>query len=254
MPVERRALRSNKSDASSPTEGGKPRSGSSSSSTKKDRPSHQRSSSSRSKSISKKNSTASSKDMSGNKKEEDANESLENGVNGTEDLEMDEDSSKASKRERQSMDGDGDEEMTVVVPPSKTNKASEVLERDNEGDHAMNGEHDDGRESSGEALEDPKEKAIASKSSQGNQSSADFDANITIFQILRATSLSLRKRLTSSIHASHCGPFDLSPQFEITYPQMCSRGLSSIHTCHRLPQQCLFSKLFTMMLHFLRIS
>ena len=77
---------------------------------------------------------------------------VENGVNGTEDVEMKEDS--PTNGHRQHKDGDGDEEMTVVVPAAKDAKESG---RDQEGDVAMDGT--EGEEKSVDEV-DPKVKAI----------------------------------------------------------------------------------------------
>ena len=82
-------------------------------------------------------------------------DSTENGVNGSEDVEMGEDtaggptSSFNTKKERE-----GDEKMTVVVPPTK---GSRLSGQDKEGDVAMEG--DEGDESQKPEV-DPKVKAI----------------------------------------------------------------------------------------------
>ena len=126
---ERRNLRSNRSDT---TNGEKSQSNSQSSSSNKDRPPHTRTNSKGKGSPTKK--TASAKDMSGDKHHMNGGP-VENGVNGTEDVEMD-DSSKGKK------DHDGDEEMTVVVPPPKGQKPFGGAGQDKEEDVAMEGTED----------------------------------------------------------------------------------------------------------------
>ena len=166
MPAERRTLRSNKSETSSSANGEKPRSDSQSSPNKKDRPAPNRSASSRSKSISnKKGATTLAKDMSGDKPQMNGNGSdpLENGVNGTDDLEMDQDSSKSTGKTKPGKDKDGDEEMTVVVPPAKGSKLSGEPAKDDEGDVAMNGATEDDVKEPAEPVVDPKSKAITGK-------------------------------------------------------------------------------------------
>jgi hypothetical protein len=159
MPTERRNLRSNKPDASSPTDGDKPRSNSSGSSNKKDRLSHTRAASSRSKSISKKGVTSLGKEMSGDKEKINGGGPAENGVNGTDDVEMTEESSKPGQNVKPGKD-EGDEEMTVVVPPSKVSKSIGSSGQEKDADVAMNGTPgaDDAIPEAPE--EDPKEKAV----------------------------------------------------------------------------------------------
>ena len=160
MPAERRSLRSNKSETSSSANGEKPRSDSQSSSNKKDRPTHNRSASSRSKSISTKKGVTTAKDMSGDKPPTNGTDPVENGINGTEDIEMEEEPSKASGRTKSGKDKDGDEEMTVVVPPPKATKLSGAPQKDDEGDIAMNGTTEAEIEEPTESTVDPKSKAI----------------------------------------------------------------------------------------------
>src|SRR5271170_4458320 len=160
MPTERRNLRSNKPDASSPADGDKPRSNSSGSSNKKDRPSHTRAASSRSKSISKKGVTSLGKEMSGDKEKINGGGPAENGINGAEDVEMTEESSKPAQNVKPGKDKDGDEEMTVVVPPSKVSKTTGSSGQEKDADVAMNGTPD-ADDAIPKALEvDPKEKAV----------------------------------------------------------------------------------------------
>lgn len=88
---------------------------------------------------------------------------LENGVNGTEDVEMDQDSSKMNGRTKSGKDKDGDEEMTVVVPPSKGSKLTSEPSQDDEGDVAMNGAVEPEVKEAAEPVADPTTKAITGK-------------------------------------------------------------------------------------------
>ncbi len=88
---------------------------------------------------------------------------LENGVNGTENVETDQDSSKSTGKTKPGKDKDGDEEMTVVVPPAQGSKLSGEPARDDEGDIAMNGASEDEVKEPAEPVVDPKSKAITGK-------------------------------------------------------------------------------------------
>ena len=160
MPAERRSLRSNKSETSSSPNGEKPRSDSQSSASKKDRPTHSRSASSRAKSISSKKGVTAAKDMSGDKPPANGTDPVENGINGTDDIEMEDDSSKSTSRIKSAKDKDGDEEMTVVVPPPKAIRLAGAPQKDDEGDIAMNGTVEAEVTESVESAEDPKTKTI----------------------------------------------------------------------------------------------
>jgi 26S proteasome regulatory subunit N3 len=86
-------------------------------------------------------------------------EPVENGVNGTKDVEMkdDVDANPASlKGGKGKKVKEGEEEMTVVVPPSKGKGLSK---KDNEGDVAMDGE--EVAEDEGAVKEDPVVKTVA---------------------------------------------------------------------------------------------
>lgn len=60
-------------------------------------------------------------------------------MDGSKDLQVDEKQTNSTNIKKSSKDKDVDEEMTVVVPPSKAIEADEVTEKDDEGDIAMNG-------------------------------------------------------------------------------------------------------------------
>ncbi|EFE41311.1 hypothetical protein TRV_03959 [Trichophyton verrucosum HKI 0517] len=117
MPAEKRTLRSNRSDASA--DGEKPRSNSQSSSSNKDKAAPTRSAASRGKAA------PARKPASGSKKATpEGSDVVENGVNGPEDAQMSEEHLNGSVSPKQRDDNDGDEEMTVVVPPSKASRLS----------------------------------------------------------------------------------------------------------------------------------
>lgn len=81
----------------------------------------------------------------------------ENGMNGSEDVEMGEDTAGGPTSSfTASKDRKGDEKMTVVVPPTKGSRLSGEKAPDNEGDIAMEGA--DTEESKSEV--DPKVKAV----------------------------------------------------------------------------------------------
>lgn len=79
---------------------------------------------------------------------------MENGINGTEDVDMVNDGPEKAKAGIK----EGEEEMTVVVPPPKSSKLSGEPSKDQEGDITM--ENTDKSSSVSPEL-DPKAKAIA---------------------------------------------------------------------------------------------
>lgn len=64
---------------------------------------------------------------------------VENGINGTKDVEMKDDAPTPLKGGKGKKAKEGEEEMTVVVPPSKGSKLSAPPPMDNDGDVAMDG-------------------------------------------------------------------------------------------------------------------
>lgn len=64
---------------------------------------------------------------------------LENGINGTKDVEMKDDAPAPLKGGKGKKAKEGEEEMTVVVPPSKGSKAPVTPHKDPEGDVTMDG-------------------------------------------------------------------------------------------------------------------
>ena len=134
MPGERRNLRSNKESTSS-TNGEKARSDSQNSTSNKDKPVPARTSS-KGKAIPTKKSGTNivSKAMNAEKSKTNGTDTTENGVNGTEDIEM---ADETTDEHKASNGKDGEDEMTVVVPPPKSSKLAGEPSKDSEGDVAM---------------------------------------------------------------------------------------------------------------------
>ena len=86
---------------------------------------------------------------------------LENGIHTSEDVDMSDDTSKAPKKLKSGEDNDGDEEMTVVVPPSKGSKASEQALEDVEDDITMKMATEAEDQSAGDSVVDHRARAIA---------------------------------------------------------------------------------------------
>ena len=91
------------------------------------------------------------------------NEPVENGINGTKDVEMKDDAPAPLKGGKGKKSKDGDEEMTVVVPPSKASKLSTAPSKDKDGDVAMDGEAETA-EDDGAVKVDPVTKAVSGMS------------------------------------------------------------------------------------------
>ena len=85
---------------------------------------------------------------------------VENGINGT----KKDDAKSSLKGEKGKRTKEGEEEMTVVVPPSKSSKLSAPPPKDGDGDVAMDGSAE-GEEGAGVEKVDPVAKAVAGKSS-----------------------------------------------------------------------------------------
>jgi 26S proteasome regulatory subunit N3 len=88
---------------------------------------------------------------------------VENGVNGggTKDVEMKDDAPAPLKGGKGKKAKEGEEEMTVVVPPSKGQKLAGLGKKDGEGDVAMDGEENAAEEEDGAVKVDPVAKAVA---------------------------------------------------------------------------------------------
>ncbi|KAL8713974.1 MAG: hypothetical protein Q9220_002120 [cf. Caloplaca sp. 1 TL-2023] len=195
MPSERRNLRSNK-ETSSSANGGKARSNSQSSNAK-DKPVPTRSTSSKSKASAARKVTSSGKESSGSKPQTNGTDPVENGVNGTDDVDMVDEGQQPVKA-----NGDADEEMTVVVPPPKSSRLSGEHGNDPSDDTAMDGadQKDAGKGEPEEA--DPKVKAISdikANYSLLERAVTHFDARFTL-RVLRSIS-SIRKTLSPDLLA-----------------------------------------------------
>jgi 26S proteasome regulatory subunit N3 len=90
---------------------------------------------------------------------------VENGINGTKDVEMKEDTPSSMKGGKSKKLKDTDEEMTVVVPPSKGSKLSATPPPDTDGDVVMNDSEKPADATPVEMEVDPVEKAISGMSS-----------------------------------------------------------------------------------------
>ncbi|KAL8928522.1 MAG: hypothetical protein Q9208_001756 [Pyrenodesmia sp. 3 TL-2023] len=195
MPGERRNLRSSK-ETSSSTDGEKARSNSQSSSAK-DKPVPTRSTSSRSKASVAKKASSSGKEGSGSKPQTNGTEPVENGANGSEDVDMEDEG-----EEPVETNGDVDEEMTVVVPSPKSSKLSGGNGNDQQGDTTVDisGQPELAPEDAENI--DPKVKAVTDiKANYAllERAVAQFDARFTL-RVLRSIS-SVRKHLSSDILA-----------------------------------------------------
>ena len=130
MPGERRTLRSSKETSS--TNGEEPRSNSQSSSSNKDKPVPTRATSSKGKTLATKKTPG--KEASEDKPQTNGTEPVENGINGTEDVDMVDD---GPEKVKVGTSNEGEDEITVVVPPPKSSKLSGEPSKDEEGDVAM---------------------------------------------------------------------------------------------------------------------
>lgn len=164
MPAERRSLRSNnKSDTSSSANGEKARSNSQSSSAKDKAAPTTRAAANRAKSTPAKKGAGKGASNSGMGEDDQSHangsKATENGVNGSEDVEMGEDTAGAPTTSfNTSKDRNGDERMTVVVPPTKGSRSSGKAGQDKE-DVMMEGAEDGDAEKT-EPEVDPTAKAI----------------------------------------------------------------------------------------------
>lgn len=159
-------MRSNsKPDSSSSANGEKARSNSQNSSSNKDKSAPGHASANRPKSaVTKKPTNSASNDNMGDRDQTRANGSdpMENGMNGSEDIDMGEDTAGAPTSSfNTSKDRQGDEKMTVVVPPSKGPRPPG--DQGNDGDVAAEGAEGQYAQKP-EAEVDPMAKAIQGSS------------------------------------------------------------------------------------------
>lgn len=89
---------------------------------------------------------------------------VENGINGTKDVEMKDDAPAPLKGGKGKKAKEGEEEMTVVVPPPKGSKLSATPSKDNDGDITMNGPVEEDAEDDRAVKVDPVTKAVAGMS------------------------------------------------------------------------------------------
>ena len=86
---------------------------------------------------------------------------VENGINGTKDVDMKEDTSSSIKAGKGKKVKDTDEEMTVVVPPSKGSKLSALPPPETDGDVIMGDSEKPLDAATAELEVDPVEKAVS---------------------------------------------------------------------------------------------
>ena len=154
MPGERRNLRSSKENSSS-TNGEEPRSNSQNSSSNKDLPVPTRATSAKGKNLATKKNSA--KEGAEDKPHTNGTEPIENGINGNGDIDMVDD---GPEKVKLGTNKEGEDEMTVVVPPPKNSKLAGEPNKDEEGDISM--ENTNESDSVSPEL-DPKAKAVAGK-------------------------------------------------------------------------------------------
>ncbi|KAL9613245.1 MAG: hypothetical protein Q9167_002205 [Letrouitia subvulpina] len=197
MPSERRNLRSNK-DTSSSTNGEKARSNSQSSSSK-DKPVPTRTTSTKAKTSSSKkgSSNNAAKDGGTSKSRPNGAEPVENGVNGTNDVDM---ADEGLEPTRSTPVKDAEDEMTVVVPPPKGSKISSNFSEDPDGDVAMDASENSDPSARETEVIDPKVKAASDIKSNFvllERAVTQFDARFTL-RVLRSIS-SIRKQLSPDL-------------------------------------------------------
>lgn len=88
----------------------------------------------------------------------------ENGVDGVGDAEADDEQANSVEVKKSGKDKDGDEEMTVIVPPLKAVMIDGSPGKDNEGDIAMNGIQESENKTHDDTV-DPQAKAVDSSCS-----------------------------------------------------------------------------------------
>ncbi|KAJ5780948.1 hypothetical protein N7457_006108 [Penicillium paradoxum] len=201
MPAERRSLRSNnKSDTSSSANGEKANSNSQSSGATDKAPTTRAAANKAKSAPTKKDAKGAS---NGNMAEDDqshtnGSKSTENGVNGSEDVEMGEDTAGAPTSSSNASKGRKNDKMTVVVPPTKGSRSSGKGKGE---DVTMEGAEDGDAETT-EAEVDPTTKAIQDIKTNFTlleRAVAHFDPRFTL-RVLRSIS-SMRKHLTTGVLA-----------------------------------------------------
>ncbi|KAL6252384.1 26S proteasome non-ATPase regulatory subunit [Rhinocladiella similis] len=123
------------------------------------------------------------------------------GSNGSEDVEMKEESQSTKKNSKQTRDKDGDDEMTVVVPPSKGATPTAPTKK-TDADLANGAKGEDATQAD-ELPIDPQEKAIADIKANLpllERAVSQFDPRFSL-RVLRSIS-SVRKQLTAHVLAT----------------------------------------------------
>lgn len=136
---------------------------------------------------------------------------VENGINGTKDVEMKDDAPAPLKGGKGKKTKEGEEEMTVVVPPSKGSKLSAPPLKDTDGDVVMDGPEGVNGEDAGAVHIDPVAKAVAGTSRVILPSAAADTDSESALQISRATSHYWKKLLHCSMLDFLFELSDLSP-------------------------------------------
>ncbi|KAJ5884967.1 hypothetical protein N7495_009477 [Penicillium taxi] len=213
MPAERRSLRSNnKSDTSSSANGEKASSNSQSPGAKdKAAPTTRAAAKAKSAPAKKGAKGTSNSSMEKNDQSQtNGSKSTDNGVNGSEDVEMGEDTTGAPTSSFNSDKDRNGNEMTVVVPPTKGSRSSGKTTQDNEEDVTMEGA-EDGEGAKTDTEVDPTTKAIQDIKTNFTlleRAVAHFDPRFTL-RVLRSIS-SMRKHITPQV---------LSKVIVETYPE-----------------------------------
>ena len=92
---------------------------------------------------------------------------VENGINGTKDIEMEDDAPTSLKGGKGKKAKEGEDEMTVVVPAPKGSKLAAPppgKDRDGDGDVAMDGSEETGVQDDGAVKVDPVVQAVGGRS------------------------------------------------------------------------------------------
>ncbi|OAL35789.1 hypothetical protein AYO20_04939 [Fonsecaea nubica] len=140
--------------------------------------------------------------MSGDKPHLNGNDPTRNGINGSDDVEMKEDSKNSKRAPKQAKEKDGDDEMTVVVPPAKGANTPSAPQKATDAD-LTNGAVDDDGEKEGKEGVDPQEKAIEEIKANLpllERAVSQFDPRFSL-RVLRSIS-SIRKHLSAYVIAS----------------------------------------------------
>ncbi|KIW28211.1 uncharacterized protein PV07_07891 [Cladophialophora immunda] len=140
--------------------------------------------------------------MSGDKPHLNGTDPTRNGINGSDDVEMKEDSKNSKKTPKQAKEKDGDDEMTVVVPPAKGSNTPSAPQKATDVD-LTNGAIDEEDKKEGEEEVDPQEKAIEEIKANLpllERAVSQFDPRFSL-RVLRSIP-SIRKHLSAYVIAS----------------------------------------------------